>query len=369
MSRYAATGDRKQGFIRRMRNMRSLGLGLAALCVAAVLWERGANPLWWALLALTCLVWPHIGHLHARKAADPVRAEFGNLSIDSVFGGLWVAAMGFNLLPSVVLLSMLWIGDVGTGGVRFLARCAALQVGTALLAYLTLGVPFAPESSMFVVTACLPFLLVYPVATSFLAHRLTVRVRRQKQLLERIVCTDGLTGLANRQHFEWNAERVLDRAKEGDGHAALLMIDVDEFKSINDRYGHLLGDEVIATVARTLRAAVRADDVAGRYAGDEFAVVLPHADAATAHTVAERFRRDVARLRFPGAPVLRCTVSVGVAIVGAGETGVDLKRWIGSADDAMYVSKRSGRNRVTIAAADDDTPPPQQLVPLARRAG
>ncbi|HVF34731.1 MAG TPA: GGDEF domain-containing protein, partial [Candidatus Saccharimonadia bacterium] len=176
------------------------------------------------------------------------------------------------------------------------------------------------------------------------------------------------TGLANRQHWEWTVERELERAARGEGGAAMLMVDIDDFKDVNDRYGHILGDEVLTTVAHALRDSVRAGDVAGRYAGDEFALVMPGADEATARQVAECCRRKVASLRFPGAPALRCTVSIGLAVTSG--RGVDAKHWINQADEAMYRSKRGGRNRVSVHAVPVHGSSAAILpLPLPRRAG
>jgi diguanylate cyclase len=355
--------DKKLRFVRHMRNMRVLGLALGSVCVAAALHTNGAAPWLWALLLVTCAAWPPFAYRRARRAPNPVDAEFHNLAIDAVIGGFWVAAMGANLLPSVLLLTMLWIGDVAAGGARLLVRCVMLQAGAGLAAWLAFDFGLHVETTMLDVVACVPFLVVYPVALSLLVRGLNGKVQRQKRLLERLVSTDGLTGLANRQHWEWWVEQHLARVARGEGAAALMMIDVDHFKSVNDTYGHLLGDEVVTTVAQTLRATLRENDVAGRYAGDEFAVVMPATDVAAAREVAENLRRRVAALRFPGAPALRTTLSIGIAIADGDATGVNA--WIHAADHAMYQSKRAGRDRATVAAAAAAAVPE----PALRRAG
>src|SRR5882672_5400682 len=112
---------------------RVLGLGAGAICVGGGLWEIGA-PLWlWLVLALHCFGWPHLAYRIAQRSADPYRAELHNLMFDSACGGAWVAAIGFNIVPSAVLVAMLAMDKAGVGGMRFLARCLAAQVAAGAL--------------------------------------------------------------------------------------------------------------------------------------------------------------------------------------------------------------------------------------------
>lgn len=152
--------------------------------------------------------------------------------------------------------------------------------------------------------------------------------------------TDVLTGLLNRR-------ALFDTFNDGDlpPFTSLVVFDLDDFKAINDTYGHALGDEVIRNFATTLRSEVRVIDTAARLGGEEFAVVLPRSRSETAVQVAERVRRafgeaSVATAKGP----LRCTVSAGVASAAAG--GEPLSEVLRRADDALYVAKRNGRNRV-----------------------
>lgn len=357
--------DTTPRFPRHMRNMRVLGMALAGLCIAAALHDANAPVGMWIALGIMVVAWPHVARELARRSADPRKAEFSNLKVDAALGAFWVAAIGFNLLPTVTLMSMLWIGEVATAGIRFWLRCLAIQIAVAALAFAVFDFRLSVASDMGVVVACIPFLLVYPIALSALLHDLSGKVRRQKRLLERMVCTDGLTGLANRQHWEWNAEQQLARVARRECSAAMLMIDLDDFKTVNDRYGHILGDEVLTTVAHALRDSIRPGDIAGRYAGDEFALVMPGASEAAACVVAERFRRAVSELRFPGAPTFRCTVSVGLSVIDGPMP--DVTHWISRADEAMYRSKRGGRNRVSVykeIAAESSA----LIVPMPRRS-
>jgi diguanylate cyclase (GGDEF)-like protein len=161
--------------------------------------------------------------------------------------------------------------------------------------------------------------------------------------VERAAATDGLTGIANRATFDAALERELDRASRHGEDLSLVMIDIDHFKSLNDRFGHQLGDVVLQNVARMIAGGSRSFDLPARYGGEEFAVILPRTARADALVVAERLRQAVAEAHADPS----VTVSAGVAtfpLDGAAEK--DLVR---AADAALYASKRTGRNRVSAA--------------------
>lgn len=336
--------DKRLRFASQIGRLRMLGLVLAAPAIGSALWVNGATLPWWVMLWVTCCVWPTIAYLGARASQDPAAAEYANITVDAAQGGFWIAAMQFSLLPSTLLVTMLSISQISVGGPRLAARSFALLVLTCALTSTSLGFAFAPHSSMLNVVACAPFLFAYPAVMSIVVYELSRRVRRQNRMLEDLNRTDTLTGLPNRQHWEHLAELELERCQRTGRPASLLMIDVDAFKGVNDLYGHLVGDDAIVAVAHVLRDSIRAIDAAGRYAGDEFGIVLAEADLAGAFEVAERARARVEALRFETAPMLRVTVSIGVAELGQDNT--DLKSWIHSADTALYRSKRAGRNRV-----------------------
>lgn len=161
---------------------------------------------------------------------------------------------------------------------------------------------------------------------------------------------DPLTGLKNRRGLE-SAIEDLTRDASGLAGSALLLVDIDGFKSINDTFGHVLGDKVIRSVAQVLQTSIKGRDVAARFGGDEFAVLLPQTTLKGAATLAEQIRELVARGRIHRADgresVGEVTLSVGVAVAAAGES---IEGLIERADAAMYAAKRSGRNRVSLAA-------------------
>ena len=140
----------------------------------------------WIALAINGYAWPHVAWALARNSREPRAAEFRNLMADSAFGGIWIAVMAFNLVPSALLAAMLSVDKIGVAGWRFLLRAAALQVAACVLASALLGFPVALQSSMLVVVACLPFMFAYPMAISTASFHLARKVVRQNRQLERL---------------------------------------------------------------------------------------------------------------------------------------------------------------------------------------
>lgn len=166
--------------------------------------------------------------------------------------------------------------------------------------------------------------------------------------LEQLAQTDPLTQLLNRRALTERITAEMERALRYDSSMALLMIDLDHFKTVNDTYGHLVGDDVLRDVAALLTATIRTTDMVARYGGEEFLVLLPETDDAGAEAFAERIREAIERHKFGGRidqPALRLTTSVGVATFPAAriESVEDL---FARADAALYRAKADGRNRV-----------------------
>ena len=168
---------------------------------------------------------------------------------------------------------------------------------------------------------------------------------RQAEALERLASVDGMTGLNNRRHFLALAQSEWARFLRYQRPLAALMLDIDLFKSINDTYGHDVGDEVIKAVAGILQNHKRASDIAGRLGGEEFALVLPEATSDSAIAAAERLRRLVAdQVIAANGQRIAVTISVGASICRPDMSGFD--QLLKQADIALYEAKRSGRNRV-----------------------
>lgn len=324
-----------------------LGTFLYALPIVSVLLERGA-PWWlWLALALNVGAWPHIAWQLARRAHDPIAVEHRNLIADGLASGVWIAATAVSLLPTAALITVLMADRYAVGGWRLSLGALAALVLSFLPAWAATGWAFQPETSLQTMLACLPLMFGYQVVLSLLGSRLTRTIARQNRALDRLNRTDALSDLPNRRHFDARATDAFHLAQRGAICPALLLIDIDHFKAINDRYGHGAGDTVLRSVADALRNAARATDVPARLGGDEFALLLGHTDPDHAGSVAERIRLAVAALRFYTEPGLSCTVSVGLSDIRA--THATPAQWARDADAALYRSKTGGRNRVSIA--------------------
>jgi len=168
----------------------------------------------------------------------------------------------------------------------------------------------------------------------------------------RLSSTDGLTGLWNYRYFQMTVEKEVERAARFGRPLAILMLDLDHFKAVNDTYGHQRGDEVLTELATRVRSQVRDVDTLARYGGEEFIAVLPESDGQGASLVAERIRDAVATLAFgaAGAQPISLTVSIGVAVFPS--HGDDAAGLVRSADAALYDAKHSGRNAWRLAAGD-----------------
>jgi two-component system cell cycle response regulator len=202
--------------------------------------------------------------------------------------------------------------------------------------------------------------IMRPVERNELAARVRTQIRRQRYAAElrrsvtntlALAVTDELTGLYNRRYFDRHLTLMLEKAREQDRDMAVMLIDMDFFKSVNDTHGHDSGDVVLKEFAQRLRRNIRGVDLACRFGGEEFVVLMPDTDFKQAQSVAERVRMSVAEKPFqaPGGRPLTVTCSVGLAL---NEHGTDtpesiLKR----ADVALYRAKREGRNRVVFDAA------------------
>ncbi|MDD0844307.1 diguanylate cyclase [Pseudomonas sp. Gutcm_11s] len=344
--------DRSTGsglsFAKRIYLPRSIGLGIGFFCVAAALAPLQPAPWVWVLLVFNGFLWPHLAYQLARLSSVPFKTERRSLLIDSIFGGFWAAAMQFNVLPTVTILAMMAMDNVAAGGMRFFAKGGLAMLAGMGLAMLVFGPGFSPDTNMLQLYACLPMLILYPLALGWVSYRLSIKLAEHKQALRTASRTDSLTRLFNHGYWKDLLQQEFIKCRGGQQRATVALIDLDHFKDINDHHGHLVGDSVLRLLSEQLVRSLRQEDMAGRYGGDEFCVILPNTPPVLASEVLERLRQELGEVRSPLAPELKISLSIGLA--GYSPFQLDATHWLKDADEALYQAKQGGRNQVVIAA-------------------
>jgi len=193
--------------------------------------------------------------------------------------------------------------------------------------------------------------LTKPIDDTHLVEAVRIRAARFRALNE-LVSRDSLTGLLNHIHFKLALEREVALAHRRKATVAVVMLDIDHFKSVNDTYGHPVGDRVISGLARLLAQRLRATDIAARYGGEEFAIILPDTSAEQARQVVDELRKQFAAVQHASTQgAFRATFSAGVASVPPND---DMQSVLDDADRALYLAKRAGRNQVALAPVPAD---------------
>jgi diguanylate cyclase (GGDEF)-like protein len=291
-----------------------------------------------------------------RNARGPLQ---GVLSLG--FAGALVALTGGFESPFTFTFPLI----VGAGALLVAPRIALILAILATAAYLSAGLfvdQTPPVESL--VTMAVNLTGLYLLA--FIGASVGREQRRVRDAAIRLSTVDSLTGLYNRTYFFSELEAEIARGDRSGRAFCLLMLDLDDLKSVNDRFGHIAGDQVLRSVADIVRGGVRKIDVAARYGGDEFVALLPETDPTGGWVLAEKIRFAVAEQGMPGidpAP----TVSVGVVSYPADGRSADAL--LVSADRAMYASKRGGKNRVARATAEPMVLTIEQHEPALPREG
>jgi diguanylate cyclase (GGDEF)-like protein len=246
--------------------------------------------------------------------------------------------------PDGMALATLYHAVIIASAVALGPRATLLNLGlvAALLALVwSSGAP-APDSGATAALVLAPMALI-----AYVASRLAADIRKAIERIRFISETDELTRLYNLRAFMHIAERLHRQAKRYARTYALAMIDSDNLKSVNDAHGHQTGNELLKLTTTCIRRELRDTDVAARYGGDEFIVLLPETSVQGAWELSERIRRSVADKGMEARGV-RIATSVSIGIAAFPDHGTDLRSIMNKSDQAMYLSKRTGRNRVTV---------------------
>jgi two-component system, sensor histidine kinase LadS len=293
---------------------------------------RGFGNLAWAFVALACA-----NLLRAVPGLAPVIAGIGNL-------------MFLGSAIFIVLVSFLaWRAGNRAAG-WFLLAWALLSTFQILTA-LRLLYARADDAGGLLYYGLVPSMVA---AAVLLALGTADRVRAQRLALseaQQHAQTDALTGVLNRRSLIERLDAACMRAKGRGMPIAVLFIDLDHFKQINDTYGHAAGDACLAGVIAPIHAELRQSDIIGRYGGEEFVVILSGADAAAAYPIAERICRRVSQVRIEGFGTSPIALTCSIGVAASDTLGVWGQHLIAHADTAQYAAKRAGRNQVQLAAA------------------
>ena len=334
-------------FARRIYKPRIIGLGIGSISVAAALYPL-PMPAWvWALLLFNGFAWAHVAYQISTRSKFPYLAEQRNMVYDSLCGGFWTAATQFSPLTAVTVLSMMSMNNVAAGGKRLFLRGLLAQVAGIGVGWLLFGVRFNPDVSPVQVYACLPMLTLYPMAIGMVCYQLAIKLSEHKRALSALSRIDSLTGLLNHGSWKDLLHLKFHKCQQQQSHATIALIDIDHFKQINDTHGHIVGDAVLRQLSLELRRNLRENDLAGRYGGDEFCVILPKMALQDAAQVMERMREIFSNYRNAQIPELRVSLSIGLADFQPSFT--DAAMWLNTADRALYAAKDTGRNRVNVS--------------------
>lgn len=335
-------------FARRIRLPRICGLAAMFFPIAGALVIQAPPGEWWLILVGWAFVWPHLAWQRACRSADPRGSEILNLKVDAIIAGIWIGLMGASVLPSAALVMMIGMNMMGAGGVRLFIAGMALTVLSSLVTLQLCATPLTWANSPLETGLALPVIVLYPLLFAWISYLTAIRLAEHKLRLEKMSTRDGMTGVFNRRHWEMLLHSAFDTCRRNQSPATMLIIDIDHFKSINDTWGHDVGDEAIIAVTRQIQLTLRAGDIIGRFGGDEFAVIMGGTPAESAIAAMSRVHERLKSLTLPNAPQVRLRISVGIA-PWAPAFG-HYREWLKAADVALYKAKNAGRNRTEVAA-------------------
>lgn len=356
----------------------SFVLVLAAVCTHLLDTQGHGLNLPWALsmAVLHFLVYPQVLYQLARRAQDPLHAEINNLRLDAFLFGIWIVALAFPLWISFAMVACTMMNLAAFRGAKGLAQAATAVMTGAALGLAVWGGRFSPEThwpaTAFSMVGLAGFMFLFArdvhtrtlklraaseklltsesslqAANATLQQKLT-EINHLQSRLQTQAAHDALTGLHNRHHLASAFERCLARCRYENAPLAVVMLDIDHFKRINDEHGHLAGDEVLRQTANVLRTTARMADVVCRYGGEEFLLLMANVDLPTAVARAESLRQQTAAMHIEwGTQTLKVTASFGVACFPLHGHSPD--ELVYAADRALYGAKGQGRNRVVAA--------------------
>jgi diguanylate cyclase (GGDEF)-like protein len=324
-----------------VRSTRSIEILCLALAALVLVWSRALVTQVWPVLGLLgafaiAIVLFRARHFFPRRTRTRLLIESWSMVV-FITGVLWFTGKSSSPLLNLYLLPII-LSAFTLGRLVTLLQVAVIAICHLLLAASTLGLDVASLTyASQAVGQLAPFLLV-----AYLTTTLSADITEARERIENLAQTDALTGLYNLRMFNEVWQRTHDSAERERGVYALLMIDMDKLKDINDAFGHEAGNSAITLVAQCLQRSIRSTDYAARFGGDEFAVLLPGASPEIADAVVKRVRHNVYKTTLDlRSRMIRCSVSIGV--VNYPKDARDMRELLSIADRKMYRDKELRR--------------------------
>ncbi len=335
--------------LERVYPHRVIGHGFASIAISTSFAIEQVTLEYWGLLFVWGLLWPHFSKLLSVKSKNVLKQEKANLYIDAFIIGMWLPTISFTLVTSAALVGAHLLSVITILGLSKMLKALTFTIIGALVSYLLFNGSVHIETEPLLIMATIPLLSIYPLIVGFTTYHLSLQLASKSAMLKKLSLVDGLTRLNNRQAWEDQLRHSFKWHKRNQSIASILFIDVDHFKQINDRYGHLVGDQVLIKIAQIIASTARDTDICGRYGGEEFCILMPNTCSTDAYLLSERLRLKIAESCLHKELQIKASVSLGIAeIRDQTPTYTD---WLSQADTALYVAKNQGRNQTIVATA------------------
>ncbi len=333
--------DRNSSFIKRVYFLRQIGVVLCFLPIYSVLQEQSHQKITIALLILNALIWPSVAYLASMMSKDMLGTEKKNMILDSFWAGIWIAVMQVSPIPSLFIISVQIADRYAAGGWKILKPALTCMMISFLTVWLANDFRYTIEFSTRTVLLSLPLATCYPIVLSVVSRHLSIKLRKRRELLEKQALMDPGLDLPNRRFFEQKMESAFRATRKKRIHSYLMLIDVDNFKKINDTYGHEVGDAVLSRISTILRECAGVKDVPARIGGDELAIIVNNSNNKLVIAMVHLIQKNIKDLSLPSHKDIYCTVSIGISCAENKESIIE---WIKEADEMLYEVKRNGKN-------------------------
>ena len=333
--------DRNASFIKRVYLLRQAGAMLCFIPIYSVLEEQSHHQIALGLLILNALTWPSVAYLASMMSKDMLNTEKNNMILDSCWAGIWIAVMQVSPIPSIFIVSIQIADRYAAGGWRMLKPALLCMMASFILTWSVSGFNYTSEISTRTIWLSLPLAACYPILLSVVSRHLSIKLKKRRESLEKQALMDPGLDLPNRRFFEQKMEGAFRATRKKRISSYLILIDVDNFKYINDTYGHEVGDAVLSRISTILRECVGEQDIPARFGGDELAVIVNNSNDQLVLDLVNTIQARIKDLSLPSHNDISCTVSIGISCAKNKESII---QWIKEADEMLYEVKRNGKD-------------------------